>query len=49
MADPGPKSETVTLQKTWFGLMTTMGRTNMQRVKDARRAANALQAMRRKR
>lgn len=49
MTEPAQTDTIVTLQKAWAHLMRTMGGTNLQRVRDARKAANHLQAMRRRR
>jgi hypothetical protein len=42
VADEQTPSATLTLQQVWAKLMTTMGGTNLQRARDARRAAHAI-------
>lgn len=47
MTQPAPKEATITLEKAWRQLMTNMGGVNLQRARDAHKAAQAVGAFRR--
>jgi len=49
VSQPPEQTAPVTLQRAWAQLMRNMGGTNMQRARDARKAANALTNLRGKR
>jgi len=46
VSTPPNEPAVVTIQKAWARLMTNMGGTNLQRARDARKAANHLNRLR---